>query len=174
MAIIFAKPVPIHSELILHEFDSGNVVLNDWLRKRALNNEKIHASRTFVVCENKTVIGYYSLAVGSVYREFVTSQLRRNMPDPIPVMVLARLAIDIGWQAQGLGSRLVKDAVLKTCKASQYAGIKAILVHAIDQQAVKFYKAKGFHSSSGDERMLMLSLQEVKRSIASKVLDKIA
>lgn len=173
MEIKISHPIPINPELDLHRFDSGNSVLDNWLEKKALRNEKNRASRTFVVCQEHMVVGYYSLAVGSVRRDLVISRLRRNMPEPIPVMILARLAVDLGWQGRGLGSDLLRDAILRTIQASELAGIKAILVHAIDQTAAQFYSSQGFHSSPINDLLLLLSLQEVMRSLGSVYSDSL-
>jgi predicted N-acetyltransferase YhbS len=96
-------PQPIKLEHDLKDFDSGNLELDDWLRKRALKNEDSGASRTYVVTVEQKVIAYYCLANGSVVNTSASSRVRRNMPDPIPVMVIGRLAVDYNWQSQGIG-----------------------------------------------------------------------
>jgi GNAT superfamily N-acetyltransferase len=160
----YTPPEPIKPEHDLETFDCGEPTLNDWLRKRALENES-KASRTYVVCCGKTVVGYYSLANGSVIRNDAPSKISYDMPDPIPVMVLGRLAVDINHQGQGIGKGLVKDAVLRTLQASEIAGIAAILVHAIDEEAKKFYVERcGFTPSPVHPLTLMVRLADVKKS----------
>ena len=143
-------------------FCSGEPVLDDWLKKRALRNQNSGASRTYVViAEKKQVIAYYSLAVGSVRRQTAMPRIRRNMPDPIPVMILARLAVDQAWQGKGLGHGLLKDAVLRTLQAADIAGIRAMLVHALSEDAKRFYQYFGFKTSGLDSMTLMALLPDL-------------
>ena len=144
------------------EFDCGNDVLNDWLLKRALKNQLSGASRTFVICQGNRVVGYYALASGSVERMAAPKPIARNMPEPIPVMVLGRLAIDIRMQRQSLGSALLKDALLRTLSVSKNVGIRAILVHAISEDARRFYLSYGFNPSPIDSMTLMLPIAHIE------------
>ena len=141
-------------------FDSGNSQLDDWLKNRAIKNEIEGASRTYVLCNGDVVIGFYCLANGSVFQSVATGKVRRNMPDPIPVMVIGRLAIDRSWQGKGLGHALLKDAILRTLQASEIAGIRAILVHAISENAKLFYEKCGFTASPIDEMTLMIRIKD--------------
>lgn len=151
-------PRPIDASDTVHDFCSEKEVLDLWLQTRALKNEG-KASRTYVVCRGARIAGYYSLAVGCVAREMALGAIRRNMPEPIPVMVLARLAVDKDFQGQGLGRALVKDAVLRTRQAASIAGIRAILVHALDDSAVAFYRHCGFLQSPLSPLTLMLAIE---------------
>jgi GNAT superfamily N-acetyltransferase len=144
----------------LSDFDSGEPVLDDWLRRRALHNETSGASRTYVVCMGKTVVGYYTLAVGAVAHAEAPGRVRRNMPDPLPVMVLGRLAVDKSLQRRGIGKGLLRDAVLRTVQASEIAGIRAILVHAISEPAKRFYEGCGFMASPIDPLTVVLTVAE--------------
>jgi GNAT superfamily N-acetyltransferase len=128
----------------LSDFDSGEPVLDEWLRQRALHNEASGASRTYVVCVGKTVVGYYTLAVGAVAHAEAPGRMKRNRPDPLPVMVIGRLAVDKNVQRRGIGKGLLRDAVLRTVQAAEIAGIRAILVHAISEPAKRFYEGCGF------------------------------
>lgn len=141
---MIAAPVPLAASHDISAFSSGTPVLDDWLRKRALANQGSGASRTYVIADGAKVVGYYALAAGSVAAAEATGKVRRNMPDPVPVMILARLAIDTAWQGKGLGSDLLRDAVLRTMQAAEIAGIRALLVHALDERAAKFYERAGF------------------------------
>ncbi|MDH5377425.1 MAG: GNAT family N-acetyltransferase [Gammaproteobacteria bacterium] len=156
-------PEPINENHDVTGFDCGNSSLNEWLQKRALKNENSGASRTFVVPNGKTVIAYYSLAVGAVAREESSGKVRRNMPEPIPVMVLGRLAVDKEWQGKQMGVGLLKDAILRTLIVAEQAGIRALLVHALSDDAKRFYLRCGFHESPANELTLMITLEEARQ-----------
>ena len=141
----------------LSAFDCGEPVLNDWLRRRALQNEASGASRTYVVCASRRVLGYYTLAVGAVTHAEAPGRIRRNMPDPAPVMVLGRLAVDKSAQGRHIGGGLLRDAVLRTVQAAEIAGLRAILVHAISGEAKRFYESYGFVASPCDGQSPMPS-----------------
>jgi GNAT superfamily N-acetyltransferase len=141
-------------------FDSGNSQLDDWLKNRAIKNAMEGASRTYVLCTEDVVIGFYCLVNGAVVQSVATGKVRCNMPDPIPVMVIGRLAIDRSWQGKGLGRALLRDAILRTLQASEIAGIRAILVHAISENAKVFYEKCGFMASPIDEMTLMIRIKD--------------
>lgn len=159
-----AEPLADHHET--REFNSGESSLDDWLRRRARANQVAGASRTYVVCEEKRVIGYYALASGAVTVESAHGRFRRNMPDPIPVAVLARLAVDQSWQGRGLGRALFRDAARRVLNAADAIGIRGILVHAISADAKKFYVALGFDPSPREPMMLMVTLQDVRAALS--------
>jgi GNAT superfamily N-acetyltransferase len=160
---ISTPPAPLTGSHEVSEFNSGNDALNEWLIKRSLKNQNSGASRTFVICQNNRVIGYYALASGSVERMATPKSIARNMPEPIPVMVLGRLAIDARMQGQRLGSALLKDALLRTLSVSKNVGIRAILVHAISEDAKRFYLSYGFQVSPIDPMTLMLPVRHIER-----------
>lgn len=149
-------------------FDSGEAALDDWLRRRARQNELSGASRTYVVCAGTTVAGFYSLGVGAVAHSESPGRIRRNMPDPVPVMVLARLAVDKSHQGQGIGAALLRDAVARTVQAADIAGIRAILVQAISESAKGFYERHGFRTSAVDPMVLMVTLAEARQILSGK------
>lgn len=150
-------------------FDSGVSALDDWLRRRALPNELSGASRTYVVCPaDKKVAAYYALANGGVALAAATGRTRRNMPDPIPVMVLGRLAVDQLYQGRGLGRGLLRDAILRTLQASDIGGIRAILVHAISEDAKRLYERCGFSVSPLDPMTLMITMADAATSLSHK------
>lgn len=159
MTITISSPQLLSDNHNLSDFDCGEPLLNDWLKRRALANQSSGASRTFVVVDNhQRVIGYYALAAGAVAHRDSTGAVRRNMPDPTPVMVLARLAIDRSAQGKQLGGALLKDAVLRALSVSENAGVRALLVHALHEKAKAFYRHYGFEESPADPMTLMLRL----------------
>ncbi len=159
-------PCPIAAEHDVTSFDCGDTTLNDWLQRRAIKNENNGASRTFVVCEDNRVIGYYSLAVGAITREDTPGKVRRNMPEPIPVMVLGRLAVDMHWQQKQIGTGMLKDAIQRTVIVAEQAGIRALLVHVLSASAKRFYQHWGFYESPTDEMTLMITLDEARNAIS--------
>lgn len=163
----FRPPEAITDEHLLESFDCGEPSLNDWLRRRALTNEANGASRTYVVClkAGMEVIAYYCLAAGAVGRAAALGAIRRNMPEPIPVMVIGRLAVDRRYKNQRIGSSLVRDAVLRTTQAASIVGIRAILVHAIGDDARQFYERCGFRVSPLDPKMLMIGVGEAEKAL---------
>lgn len=154
-----SAPQPLADKHDCSEFDCGEPLLNDWLKRRALVNQSSGASRTFVVVDDRQrVMGYYALAAGAVAHRESTGAIRRNMPDPIPVVVLARLAVDRGAQGKQLGGALLKNAVLRALSVAENAGVRALLVHALHDQAKAFYRHYGFEESPADPMTLMLRI----------------
>lgn len=151
-------PRPLRDGHDLSTFDSGSPALDTWLRQRAAANERSGASRTYVVCEDARAVAYYCLATGSVESKLAPGKIRRNMPDPIPIMLMGRLAVDRSQQGKGLGRALLKDAILRTLGVAEVAGIRALLVHALDEEAARFYRYNGFMASPLDPLILMLPL----------------
>ena len=149
-------------------FDSGVPDLDEWLRKRALANEDTGASRTYVVCAGGRVVGYYALASGGVAQAQAPGRVRRNMPEPVPVMILGRLAVDRSWQGRTLGRSLLRDAVLRTLQAAEIGGIRAILVHAISEEAKRFYQRYGFGESPVDPMTLMMTVADAEKALSGK------
>ena len=147
----------------LSSFDSGEPVLDDWLRRRAAQNDVSGASRTYVIRSGARVAGYYSLAVGAAAHAGVPGRVKRNMPDPVPVMILGRLAVDRQYQGQGIGTGLLKDAVLRSLQAAEIAGLRTLLVHAISEDAKRFYERHGFRASPVDPMTVMITLSEAAR-----------
>jgi GNAT superfamily N-acetyltransferase len=161
-------PEKLQPEHDISKFDCGEPVLNDWLYRRALQNQQSGASSTYVVLDKLQVVGYYSLAAGSVARETAPSRVRRNVPDPVPVVVLGRLAIDQNSQGQGLGRALLRDAILRTLQAADIIGVRAILVHALSEQAKRFYEEYGFAPSPINPLTLMITVAEAINALRKK------
>ena len=146
-------------------FSSGEPSLDDWLKRRARANQASGASRTYVLCEENTVVGYYALASGAVAVKAVPGRFRRSMPDPIPVVVLARLAIDQVWQGRGIGRALFNDAARRVLQAADAIGIRGILVHAISEEARKFYMALGFDPCADEPTTLVVTLADIRAAV---------
>ena len=154
-----SAPQPLDTTHQLTAFDCGEPSLDEWLRRRALTNHLSGASRTFVVTDLDGVVrGYYALAAGALAHEMATSAVRRNMPDPVPVMVLARLAVDRRAQGGRVGAALLQDAVLRSQGVARNVGVRALLVHALHERARQFYEHYGFQASPVHPMTLMLRL----------------
>ncbi|EXI87473.1 MAG: Acetyltransferase (GNAT) family protein [Candidatus Accumulibacter regalis] len=162
MTLQLNPPQPLSAAHRLDDFACGEAVLDEWLKRRAMANQLSGASRTFVVADREhRIYGYYAMAAGAVSRQMATSSVRRNMPDPVPVMVLARLAVDHRAQGIKLGASLLQDAVKRAVIVSQNAGVRALLVHALHDQAREFYEHYGFQVSPAHPMTLMLRLSSV-------------
>ncbi len=158
-----SAPQPLLTEHFLDQFACGEAVLDEWLKRRAMSNQLSGASRTFVVADqDRRIYAYYAMAAGAVSHQMATSSVRRNMPDPVPVMVLARLAVDHRAQGIKLGASLLQDAVNRAVAVSQNAGVGALLVHALHERAKQFYEHYGFQASSVHPMTLMLRLNSAK------------
>ena len=158
-------PEPLSDRHQIGEFASGVASLDDWLKRRASKNRAADASRTFVACEGAKVVGYYALASGGVETAAAPGHFRRNMPEPIPVVVLGRLAVDHGHKGQGLGRALFRDGAKRVLHAADSIGIRGILVHAISEDAKAFYLALGFETSPLDPMTLMVTLADLRRAV---------
>jgi len=163
MSLSLTPPETLSSHHSCSDFSCGIASLDDWLKRRAPNNQLSGASRTFVVVDDEQrVRGFYALAAGAVAHQMATSSVRRNMPDPVPVMVLGRLAVDRRAQGIQLGAALLQDAVYRAITVSQNTGVRALLVHALHEQAKAFYEHYGFQESPQHPMTLMLRLNSVK------------
>jgi GNAT superfamily N-acetyltransferase len=154
-------PEPINETHEIESFDSGVAALDNWLKRRARGNQASGASRTYVVCEQRSIVAYYALAAGGVDIEAAPGRVRRNMPDPVPVSVLGRLAIERTYQKRGLGRALMQDASKRVLQAANIIGLRGILVHAISEDAKAFYLALGFEVSPLQPMTLMATLADL-------------
>lgn len=145
----------------IDDFFCGEPSLDDWLKRRARANQISGASRTFVVRRGSRVIGYYALAAGAIVSSAAPGRLRRNMPDPIPVFVLGRLAVDRSEQGKTFGTLLLRDAVLRSRKAAEFGGVAGLLVHAISENARQFYLRRGFIECPNNRMTLVARMKDL-------------
>lgn len=158
-------PLPLAADHELAGFESGEPSLDDWLKRRASKNQANGSSRTYVVCEGKTVIGYYCLAAGAIGHAEAPGVMKRNRPDPVPVLVIGRLAIHQAHHQKGLGTALLNDAIRRAMQAAEIAGVSALLVHAISEPARRFYRSRGFIESPVEPMTLVLMLATVTQAL---------
>ena len=160
------SPILLAKDHDRNSFDCGVPALNEYLKKYALQNQKKYAARTYVATRGNRIVGYYSLAYGSVSLEEAPQSVKSGLPrHPVPVILLARLAVDSTEQGGGLGAALLKDALLRTIQAAEIAGLRAMLVHAKDDSAKRFYEKFGFVPSPVDAYHLFLSLSDILSSL---------
>jgi len=165
---MLSAPMPLADHHQVVDFDSGEPALDDWLKRRAAKNQANGSSRTYVVCEGPApdrVIGYYCLAAGAIGHAEAPSTMKRNRPDPVPVLVLGRLAIHKDHHLEGIGTALLNDAIRRAIQAADIAGIAALLVHAISEQARRFYRSRGFIESPVRPMTLCLMLATVEQAL---------
>jgi GNAT superfamily N-acetyltransferase len=157
-------PMPLTAHHVTDSFSCGVDSLDDWLKRRSLKNQIQGASRTYVVCDGARVVAYYALASGAVTTTQATGKLRRNMPDPIPVVILGRLAVDRSLHGKGFGRSLVRDAGMRVIQAADAIGIRGMTVHALTDDARAFYEKVGFDPSPLDSHLLMITLADLATS----------
>lgn len=150
-------------------FDCGREELNRYLLRYAWQNQRSGAAQTYVGIAGEAVIGYHTLAAGHVTQEEAPERLTQGLArHPVPIMLLARLAVDKRWHRQGVGKALLKDAMLRTLQAADIAGIRAFAVHAKDDEARQFYQKFDFIPSPADPMHLFVLLKDVRRILAAK------
>ena len=152
-------PISLSADHQTAGFDCAIDSLNEWLIRRALKNEFSGGSRTYVVCDKNQVIGYYTIAAGSVVRKEAPGRIKRNMPDPIPALILGRLAVDYRYQGAGMGQGLLRDAVARSINVSEQIGARVLVVHALNNKAAAFYLKHGFATGHLESNTLLLPLK---------------
>lgn len=158
-------PEPLNSDHDIDGFDCGVASLNSWLARRAAANQVSGASRTFVACEDRKVVAYYALASSAVAPAAAPGRFRRNMPDPVPVVVLGRLAVATSHHGQGLGRSLFQDAALRVIHAADAIGIRGMVVHALSDEAKAFYQRLGLDESPLDPMTLMATVIDLREAM---------
>lgn len=143
-------------------FDCGDEALNEWLRRRAPRNQREGASRTWVVTHDGRVVAFYASSTAVLARTEATGRAARNQPDPLPAMLLGRLAVDHGHQGKGLAAALLKHFLLKALEVAALTGLRLVLVHAKNRQAAGFYRHFGFEPSPIEDLTLMLLIKDIE------------
>ena len=163
-----SAPQAISATHDLSRFNSIEPTLNSWLQQHSLKNEG-QSSRTYIVADNDSnnrVIGYYCLSTGAIQHRDSVGAIKRNMPDPIPVCVLGRLAVDRDYTGQGIGSGLLKEAFSKTLIFSKHVGVRALLVHALSDEAKSFYLKYDFRQSPTNNMTFVLYIKDIERALS--------
>ena len=159
-----SAPQPLGARHRLEEFDCGKPALTEWLLRHARQAQGSGSARTFVVCDGERVAGYYSLTVGQIDTLEAPERVRRGMGQyPIPLIILARLAVDQDHQKRGLGVSLLQDAIRRAIAVAEHAGIRALLTHPLDAEAEVFYRRFGFEATPENQRQLILLLKDARR-----------
>jgi len=157
----------LRREHLLDRFDCGKEDLNRFLKRQAWNSQQANSAQTYVLAKDLLVLGYYSLAAGSISHDKAPERIKKGLArHPIPVVLLARLAVDVSIHGKGVGSALLKDALLRTAHAADTIGARALLVHAKDDSARAFYEHFTFDASPSDPYHLLLIMKDLKRIIA--------
>jgi len=164
--VSLTAPLPVGPAHRLEAFDCGKPMLNHWLMRHARQSQASGSARTFVSCDEDRVAGYYSLTVGQIDTLEAPERVRRGMGQyPIPLIILARLAVDLDYQGRGLGYSLLQDALKRALTVAQQTGIRAVLTHPIDSQAEAFYRRYGFESMPENNRQLIVLLKDARRLV---------
>ncbi len=164
----YRKPTPISDKHVLNDFSSGKPSLDDWLKDMALHNQSQGYTRSFVIADgNYSVVGYHAICAGMIHRNDVPRVVKgARAPMELPVAVLARLAVSERHQGKGLGAALMRNALLSVVSAAQFVAFRGVVVHAIDDEAVRFYKTYEFRKTAGMERRLILPANDIVASLA--------
>lgn len=165
MSEAYGPPEPLRSDHNVTNFDCGVAELNEFIRRWALENHRSGSARTKVVVRGDEVVAYYSLAAGSVHRGRVSQRIAQGQPTKIPVLLLARLAVDLSEQGRGLGAAMLKDCLKRVALTAEEIGVRALLVHAKDERAREFYEHFGFESSPTDELQLLLLIKDLRLAL---------
>jgi predicted N-acetyltransferase YhbS len=165
--ILPSPVVALTEQYIREEFDCGkHKSLSEWLKRHSLEAERVRSARTYITHRENRVVGYYSLCAASVSKEEASARVAKYQPGyPIPVILLARLAVDKSYQGKGLGSALLKDALYRSFEGSKLVGARAILVHTVDKEAKQFYKHFGFEDCPVNDLHMMLLIKDLERSL---------
>jgi predicted N-acetyltransferase YhbS len=165
-------PQALNDGHVLDQFDSGREALNQWLRTRALANQKADYTRVIVVTHLQEVVGYYGLSLSSVQRGDLPRKLRSHpAPNPIPCLLLGQLAVDRRWQGKGIGIALLKDALIRAVKIAEHAGTRAVVVNALDEAAAQFWTRVGFLATPHDSQTFFRTIADIRASLAASLVE---
>ena len=167
----YRKPAPIDQNHVLSGFQSGKPSLDEWLRDMALHNQAQGYTRTFVIADDEfNVVGYHSICAGMIHRNDLSRSAKGSRaPAEIPVAIVARLAVTREHQGMGLGRALLKNALLSVVSAGQFVAFRGVVVHALDDEAVRFYLKYQFQETKGMERRLVLPAADIAASLAQVI-----
>jgi GNAT superfamily N-acetyltransferase len=160
----FSVPEPLTADHDIRDFSCGKQPLDDWLRYRASKADG-RSARTYVVCLDGKVVGYYSLSAGAVRIDEMPKKLQRNMPGVVPVILIGRLAVHSGFKGLGIGRGLLKDALLRASTTSRIIGARAVMVHALDNEAAAFYAMRGFQAFPEGEHTFFMAMETIEKAI---------
>ena len=161
-----SAPQSLNANHPLEDFDCGKPALTVWLLRHARQAQGSGSAKTFVACDGSRVAGYYSLTVGQIDALDAPARVRQGMGQyPIPLVILARLAVDLDYQRLGLGCSLLQDAIRRTIAIAEHAGIRALVTHPIDAEAAAFYRRFGFESTPAHDQQLILLLKDARRFV---------
>ena len=160
-----SKPAALKPGHDVAAFDCGREPINAWLKTRAKKAGNGDTARTYVVCHGRRVIGFYALAAGAVERAAAPGALRRNSPDPIPVIILAMFGVDRAEQGRGLGQDLLSDAIKRALQAARIIGARALLIHALDAAAAKYYRERGFAQLGAEGETFFVAMRELREAL---------
>ncbi|WP_052956940.1 GNAT family N-acetyltransferase [Mycolicibacter heraklionensis] len=158
----YEGPVLLSADHFIEDFDCGSDALNDWLRTKALRNQREGSSRTWVVLDGQRVVAFYASSTAVLLRGHATKRAARNQPDPLPAVLLGRLAVDTASQGYGLAAALLKHFILKSLEVAEVTGVRLLLVHAKNPDAQHFYIRYGFEPSPVDDMTLMLLVKDLR------------
>lgn len=161
----YSTPGPISQEDDTSQFGSGDDQIDEWLRRYAVANHFGGGARTYVTLRGRRVVGYYALAIASIQRADATPRVAKSMPQPVPAILLGRLGVDQKEAGRGLGSALLRDAIIRTLEAAEVVGVRVLLVHAASEDARNFYLKRGFEPSPTDPMHLMILLKDARASL---------
>lgn len=162
------KPRPLAGTDKLSSFDCGEQELNSWLLRHALQAAGSGSAQTYVATKSRSVVAYYAITTGAIEHEQTTARTSRGMPrHPIPVILLARLAVDLRFQSEGLGAALLRDALVRCVGVADQVGVRAILVHAKNSHAADFYSHHGFERSPSDKHHLIMLIKDIRKTLAT-------
>lgn len=168
-----SPPQALNASHALEGFDCGKTSLNDWLLRHARQAQASGSAKTYVILEDQRLVGYYSLTVGQIDTLEAPDRVRKGMGAyPIPVVILARLAVAIGNHGRGIGVGMLQDAIRRTVVIAEQAGVRALLTHPLDEDAARFYLRFGFEASPVQEQQLLLLLKDVRRLLMPGVSGK--